>query len=102
MDPAHIVKVAKELGIGERQVISVAVLLDEGSTVPFIARYRKEATGSLDEVAITGIRDRLQQLFELDERRATVLETIDKQGKLTPELKQKIDAAETMSVLEDL
>jgi protein Tex len=102
MNPQHIVKVAKELGINERQVVSVAVLLDEGSTVPFIARYRKEVTGSLDEVAITGIRDRLTQLFELDERRTTVLETIDKQGKLTPELKDKINAAETMSVLEDL
>ncbi len=102
MNPNHIVKIAKELNIPERQVISTAVLLDEGSTVPFIARYRKEVTGSLDEVAITSIRDRLEQLFELDSRRATVLETIEKQGKLTPELKDKINAAQTMTVLEDL
>lgn len=95
-------KVAQELEIPEKQVIATAVLLNDGSTVPFIARYRKEATGSLDEVAITGIRDRLQQLFELDERRTVVLESIEKQGKLTDELKTKINAAETMTVLEDL
>lgn len=102
MVPSHILQAAQELKLRENQVIAVAALLNEGGTVPFIARYRKENTGSLDEVAITAIRDRLQQLFELDERRATVLESITKQGKLTDELKQKIDAAETMAVLEDL
>ncbi len=102
MNPQHIVKVAKELKLHEKQVISTAVLLDEGSTVPFISRYRKEVTGSLDEVAITAIRDRLQQLHDLDERRHTIFESIVKQGKLTDELKDKINAAETMSVLEDL
>jgi protein Tex len=102
MNPAHIIKVSQELNLREKQVISVAVLLDEGSTVPFISRYRKEVTGGLDEVAITQIRDRLLQLTELDERRATVLESISKQGKLTDELKAKIEAAQTMTVLEDL
>jgi len=102
MNPLHIVKVSQELNLREKQVVSTAVLLDEGSTVPFIARYRKEATGGLDEVAITQIRDRLLQLHELDERRVVVLESIEKQGKLTDELKEKINAAETMTVLEDL
>ncbi len=102
MDPRYILKVSQELNFREKQVAATAVLLAEGGTVPFISRYRKEATGSLDEVAITQIRDRLAQLKELDERRATVLESIDKQGKLTDELKEKISAAESMSVLEDL
>lgn len=102
MNPLHISKVSGELSIPQKQVIATAALLGEGSTVPFIARYRKEVTGSLDEVAITGIRDRLKQLFELDERRVAVLESIEKQGKLNDELKEKINAAETMAVLEDL
>ncbi len=102
MNPSHILTVAKELNLREKQVIATAVLLDEGSSVPFIARYRKEATESLDEVAITAIRDRLQQLQEMDDRRAVVLESIEKQGKLTEDLKEKINAAQTMTVLEDL
>src|SRR5208283_4928135 len=96
------IKVARELNLHEKQVTAVALLLQEGSTVPFIARYRKEATGALDEVAITAIRDRLQQLYLLDERKAVVLESIEKQGKLSDELKEKINAAQTMAVLEDL
>ncbi len=102
MNFSHIHKILKELGLQEKQVLATAVLLEEGSTVPFIARYRKEVTGSLDEVSITQIRDRLKQMQELDDRRATVLETIQKQGKLSDELKAKINAAETMAVLEDL
>lgn len=101
-NPAHIIKISQELNLREKQVVSVAVLLDEGSTVPFIARYRKEVTGALDEVAITQIRDRLTQLQELDARREAVLESINKQGKLSDELKTKIEAAQTMTVLEDL
>ena len=69
-------------------------LLDDGATVPFIARYRKEATGGLDEVAITTIRDRSTQLIELDRRRETILKSITEQGKLTDELRVKILAAE--------
>ena len=102
MNPIHIIKITKELKLQQNQVATTAGLLAEGSTVPFIARYRKEATGTLDEVAITAIRDRLLQLQQLDERRAAVLESIEKQGKLTDELKEKINAVETMAVLEDL
>jgi len=102
MNLHHILKITRELNLQERQVSTTVNLLAEGSTVPFIARYRKEATGALDEVAITAIRDRLQQLQQLDERKAAVFESIEKQGKLTDELKEKISAAETMAILEDL
>lgn len=94
--------VAKELGIKEKQAISVVELLDEGATVPFISRYRKEMTGSLDEVAITSIRDRITQLRELDKRREAILKSIEKQEKLTPELEQSINAAQTLAELEDI
>ncbi|NJN24635.1 MAG: RNA-binding transcriptional accessory protein [Cyclobacteriaceae bacterium] len=94
--------VAIELGIKEKQVDAVIALIEEGGTVPFIARYRKEATGSLDEVAIANIRDRVEQLKELDKRREAILKSIDEQGKLTPELSAKINEAQTMSVLEDI
>src|SRR5690606_2562862 len=70
--------------------------------VPFIARYRKEMTGSLDEVQITAIRDRVQQLQDLDKRKEAVLKSITEQGKLTPELEQQIKEAETMAILEDI
>jgi uncharacterized protein len=102
MNSIHIIKISKELNLQQAQVSTTAGLLAEGSTVPFIARYRKEATGALDEVAIAAIRDRWQQLEQLDERKVTVLESIEKQGKLTDELKEKINAVETMAVLEDL
>ncbi len=102
MNPVHIIKITKELDLRESQVSATAGLLAEGSTVPFIARYRKELTGALDEVAITAIRDRLVQLQQLDERRAAVLESIEKQGKLDQGLKEKINGAETLSALEDL
>src|SRR5476651_93996 len=102
MNPIHLIKISKELNLRENQVATTAALLAEGSTVPFIARYRKEATGTLDEVQIAAIRDRLQQLQQLDERKQAVLESIEKQGKLTDELKNKINLSETMAVLEDL
>lgn len=102
MDRTHIIQITKELNLQEKQVNATAGLLAEGSTVPFIARYRKEATGELDEVAVTAIRDRWEQLQQLDQRKAAVLESIEKQGKLTDELKEKINAVETMAVLEDL
>jgi uncharacterized protein len=98
----HIIKIAGELGVRLNQVEAVYKLLDEGSTVPFIARYRKEMTGSLDEVAIAAIRDRLAQLEELDKRREAILESIKEQGKLTDGLKKQILAAETMAKLEDI
>ncbi|AQT69412.1 General stress protein 13 [Anaerohalosphaera lusitana] len=102
MEAKYVSKIADELNISLKQVAAVTQLLEDGATVPFIARYRKEATGSLDEVAITAIRDRLNQLAELDKRREAILKSIDEQGKLTPALKKKIEAAETMTVLEDI
>ncbi len=102
MEEKHVLKIAGELNITTKQVVAVAGLLAENATVPFIARYRKEATGSLDEVAITNIRDRLEQLAELDKRREAILESLEKQGNLTTELKGTVMAAETMAVLEDI
>jgi len=95
-------KIAFELGIRPNQVKSTVDLLDEGATVPFISRYRKERTGDLDEVQIMNIRDRITQLRELDKRREAILKSIEDQGKMTDELKSKINMAETMSELEDI
>lgn len=95
-------QIAQELKLKTSQVAATTQLLAEGSTIPFIARYRKEATDSLDEVAITAIRDRLHQIIELEKRRETVLQSIQEQGKLTDELKAKILAVQTMAVLEDI
>src|SRR5512147_654216 len=99
---SHVSIIAGELSLTEKQVAACAALLDEGATVPFISRYRKEATGSLDEVAVTAIRDRLGQLRELDKRKEAILKSLEEQGKLTDELKAKVLAAETMTVLEDI
>jgi len=99
---SHASVIARELNISESQVAATAALLDANATVPFIARYRKEATRSLDEVAITAIRDRMQQLRDLDRRRAAVLKSVEEQGKLTNELKEELLAAATMAGLEDL
>jgi protein Tex len=95
-------KIAKEQNLDINQVQAVASLLGEDATIPFIARYRKEATGSLDEVAVTSIRDRLNQLNELNSRKETVLKSLEKHGHLTDELKEKVLAAEIMAVLEDM
>ena len=95
-------KIASELGVRPQQVSATVALLEEGATVPFISRYRKEATGTLDEVQVAAIRDRLEQLKELDKRREAILKSIEEQGKLTPELKKAIDQAETMARLEDI
>ncbi len=95
-------KIAQELSLQLRHVDAVVDLLDGGATVPFISRYRKELTGTMDEVEVANVRDRVEQLRELDKRREAILKSIDEQGKLTPELKSKIDGAETMSILEDL
>jgi uncharacterized protein len=102
MNETHIPKIAQELSLTEKQVQATADLLNEEATVPFIARYRKEVTGSLDEVAITAIRDRLDQLMELDKRREAVLKSLEERGQLTDELKERILSAETMVVLEDI
>lgn len=95
-------KIAKEQNLDINQVQAVVSLLGEDATIPFIARYRKEATGSLDEVAVTSIRDRLNQLNELNSRKETVLKSLEKHGHLTDELKEKVLAAEIMAVLEDI
>lgn len=95
-------KIASELGVKTHQVQATIELLDGGATVPFISRYRKEATGTLDEVQVATIRDRIEQLRELDKRREAILKSIEEQGKLTPELKKAIESAETMAKLEDI
>nr|AIF26411.1 putative tex-like protein [uncultured bacterium fosmid pJB17E7_contig I] len=94
--------IAEQLGIGTRQVEKTIELLEQGATVPFIARYRKEATGSLNEVQITAIRDLLLKLKELDKRRESILASIRDQGRLTPELEQQLLSAATLTELEDL
>jgi uncharacterized protein len=98
----HYKKIALELSITEKQVSTTAGLLDEGATVPFISRYRKELTGSLDEVQVAAIRDRVQQLRELDKRREAILKSLGEMGKLTPELEKQVNEAETMVALEDI
>ncbi len=98
----HLLKVSQELQIQPRQVAATAVLLEEGATVPFIARYRKERTGELDEVKIASIRDRLAQLEELDKRRESIAASLTERKLLTAELLAKIEAAESLATLEDL
>ena len=94
--------IVQEESLSPSQVAAVAALLEEGASIPFIARYRKEATGSLDEVAVTTIRDRMHQLKELAARRQAVLASLEKNGHLTDELAQKVAAAPSMAVLEDI
>ena len=101
-DTTHRGQIARELNLTDRQVQAAASLLEEGATVPFIARYRKEVTGGLDEVNIIAIRDRLEQLDTLDKRRETIMKSLEEQGELTDELKGKVIAAPTLAVLEDL
>ena len=102
MNEAHINKIAAELNIKSSQVENTVKLLKEDATVPFISRYRKEMTGSLDEVQITAIRDRILQLEELDKRRDAILKSLEERELLTEELKDKIYGAETMAELEDI
>jgi protein Tex len=99
---AYTAIISKELHISPQQIEAVRELLSQDATVPFIARYRKEATGSLDEIQITSIRDRLGQLAELDSRRETILNSLEKHGHLTDALKEKVIAADTLAVLEDI
>ncbi len=102
MNQHHIETITRELSLKQHQVLAAAELLSQECTVPFIARYRKEATGSLDEVAITAVRDRLQQLAELDKRREAILKSLNERELLTDELKERITSVETMAVLEDM
>ncbi|NPV87171.1 MAG: RNA-binding transcriptional accessory protein [Anaerolineae bacterium] len=98
----HAEAIAQTLSIRPQQVTAAVELLDDGNTLPFIARYRKEVTGGLDEEQIRQIGELIQKLRALDERRAAILASIEEQGKLTPELRQQIEAAETLTALEDL
>ncbi|MBE8719540.1 Tex family protein [Sphingobacterium pedocola] len=98
----HEIIISKELALTTKQVSIAIALLDEGATIPFISRYRKELTGSLDEVQVTSIRDRIQQLRDLDKRKDAVLKSITDQGKFTSELEEQVRSAETMSALEDI
>ncbi len=102
MNENHILKIAANLSVKDWQVKNTIQLFDEGATMPFISRYRKEATGSLDEVQISAIKDQLTKLLEIDSRRETILKAIDEQGKLSDELKKRIEEAQTLTELEDI
>ena len=94
--------IATELNVKLQQVNAAIELLDEGSTVPFISRYRKEVTGGLDDTQLRNLQDRLNYLREMNDRRDAILKSIEEQGKLTPELEKSIKAADTKTRLEDL
>ncbi|MEF9944612.1 MAG: Tex-like N-terminal domain-containing protein, partial [Burkholderiaceae bacterium] len=94
--------IAQEIGARPAQVVAAAQLLDEGATVPFIARYRKEVTGELDDTQLRNLAERLAYLREMEERRVAILESIEEQGKLTDELREAILAADSKQRLEDL
>jgi uncharacterized protein len=94
--------IAAATAVAERQVRTAIELLEDGNTLPFIARYRKEATGGLDETALRRIEDALAKAHELAQRKATVLRTIHQQGVLTPDLQQQIEQCQDKQVLEDL
>ena len=102
MNDSYFHRIAEELKIHYLQVMSTAQLLEEGATVPFIARYRKERTGSLDEVAITTIRDRLEEFQEYDKRKEAIVKSLTERNLLTEELSKKLDGAETLAQLEDI
>jgi len=94
--------ISQLLNIGEKQVAATLKLLEEGATIPFISRYRKEATGSLDEVEVAAIEEAWKKLLELEKRKATILKAIAEQGKLTPELQDRIEGCRDLTTLEDL
>jgi uncharacterized protein len=102
MNELHISRIARELGLKGGQVRATTKLLDEGKTIPFIARYRKEATEGLDEVAIAAVRDLAEKYIELDRRRDSILKSLREREELTPDLEKRILAAETIAILEDL
>lgn len=100
--PSIFKRIADELTVQEQQVSAAVALLDEGATVPFISRYRKEVTGGLDDTQMRNLEERLRYLRELEERRAAILKSIGEQEKLTPELEREINLADTKNRLEDL
>lgn len=102
MEPKYIVKTAEKLGLNVKQVTNIFQLQSEGATIPFMARYRKEATGNLDEVVIANVTEEIKYFTELDKRKETVIKTIEGLGKLTPELKQRIEDTFDATELEDI
>src|SRR5437867_4160552 len=102
MEQKYIDKIAEKLGLTLRQVGNINDLQAGGATIPFMARYRKEATNNLDEVAIGNVVEEIGYFTELDKRKETVLKTIEEQGKLTPELKQRISDCFSATELEDI
>lgn len=102
MEQKYIQKIAEKLGFSLKQVFSIDHLQGEGATIPFMARYRKEATGNLDEVAIGNVVEEIKYFSELDKRKETVLKTIEDLGKLTPELKKRIEECYSATELEDI
>ena len=101
-NPDHVLRLAAELNLKVQQVAATAQLLAEGATVPFISRYRKEMTGTLDEVQVTAIRDRLEQMRTIDDRRASILASLKERNLLNTELEKSINAATTLTALEDI
>ncbi|MGV3755380.1 MAG: Tex-like N-terminal domain-containing protein, partial [Verrucomicrobiota bacterium] len=102
MNEKYVAQIASELKLQTRQVAATAKLLAEGATVPFISRYRKEATGLLDEVAIMNIRERMNSLVELDQRRDAIIKSLEERSLLSDDLKSAVLKAETLSALEDI
>jgi len=102
MNESHMVTITRELNLKLPQVSAVAALLADGATIPFIARYRKEATGSLDEVVVAQVRDRLEQLAELQKRREAILKSLEENGHLTDALRDDVQNAASLSKLEDI
>lgn len=102
MNEKFVMTIAEELNLNVRQVLATLLLLQDDATVPFIARYRKEVTGSLDEVQVSAIRDRAEALLELEKRQTAVLKSLHNQGELTPELEKAVRQAKTMATLEDI
>ena len=102
LDMDIVLKLSQELAVQKWQVEAAVKLIDEGNTIPFISRYRKEATGSLNDEVLRNLYERLVYLRNLEEKKEQVIGSIEEQGKLTEELKEKILAAETLVVVEDL
>jgi len=102
METNYIDIISREIRLAPWQVKNTLHLLEEGATLPFISRYRKEATGSLDEVMIAAITNLYRKLTDMDKRRETILRSIEEQGLLTPELKEKINRSDSLTELEDL
>jgi protein Tex len=98
----NIILIAKKLSLQEWQVENTIRLMDDGATIPFISRYRKEMTGSLDEVQLMHIKEEYERLLELEKRRESIIRSIEEQEKMTPELRANIDSAVTLTELEDI